>query len=312
MDLDTKAVKCLTCHLGTNGLVVRVYYLPDGNYLFLAPRDFDVRSNKTGMEELFWARASGSAPLQMQALGVTAFGEIAILRPATAKGAVRLGWGDFQGQSQLKVGTLTTTAQGASLNDVKVVYSMPLGPTLNFAEAYGFARGGKGLTFYSPTVEENGSRNGEMLEADLATGKLSRIFNDPYHNEIHLFEDERYGLEESNRASDPAGALKAVSGHDRSTLIAMKIPGFGAAEIDNYAPTSGQKGPYRPFDIYVIKRDGSVPPRRLTSFSEKGIGAHQSVISPDGRRFAFAVEPQGNNDPAGEYGLYVGDFSLSR
>ena len=36
MDLQTRNVRCLTCRWGANGLVTRVYYLPDNSYLLLA------------------------------------------------------------------------------------------------------------------------------------------------------------------------------------------------------------------------------------------------------------------------------------
>lgn len=66
LDLRTRKVRCLTCQWGTGGLVTRIYYLPDENFLIEAGPD-DANT------ELYWMPASLSSP--PQALEAKAVGE---------------------------------------------------------------------------------------------------------------------------------------------------------------------------------------------------------------------------------------------
>ncbi len=320
LDLATRTVRCLTCRLGMAGMVTRVYYLPDGSFLLLAPRNIgseDV-SRRTDTisdvmdQELYWMSAPG-APLQP--LGAPAFGEIAISRDVAKDGSVRLGWGELRkDRSLLHIATLSLANGRASLSDGRILYDSakrhePASVTMS--EAYGFADNNRALTFYT-ILADGKTVNGEMYQVDIASGKLSSLYDDPAHSETHLFPDERYGLEETNRSSDPAGAYRGVSSHDAGVLSfvakysGMRLP--SPAELADYAPHGMLKGFDRPFDLYVVRRDGAAPPRRLTRFSELGVNTHQSAPAPDGRRIAFAVDLRGQKAPTVQEGLYIGEF----
>ena len=199
----------------------------------------------------------------------------------------------------------------------KVVYRFDVtarskgGPT--FAETYNFARGGRAVTFWSMT--RPGLDSG-MYEVDLASGQTRDLSADPAHNETHLFADERFGLEESNRASDPSGSLRGISGLDAASLAAtaggLGVPVGSAARLADYAPHGRLRGVGRPFDLYVVTTRSPHRVRRLTFISQLGGAAHQSVPSPDGRHFAFALQAPPTGPWARRSGLYVGTFGARR
>jgi len=138
------------------------------------------------------------------------------------------------------------------------------------------------------------------------------MYEDPAHNETHLFRDERFGLEESNRDSDPAGALRGISGLDaaslRATAAGLGVKVGSAEELAAYAPFGKLRGVGRPFDLYVVKMDEPLRIRRLTHVSDLGGAAHQSVPAPDGRRIAFALQAPPTGPLQGRSGLYIGWF----
>lgn len=323
LDLATREVRCLTCHLGMNGLVTRIYHLPDGSFLLLAPRNLSgaqMRRKASTLsdprdEELYWMPANAKAA--PQPLGAPAFGEIAISSKPTSAG-VQIAWGSTEGRrSKINLAILNHDGRSATLVDTRMIYDaakadkrLPVTAT----ETYGFSRNGKAIYFW--TIVPGASLDGEMYEVDIATGALRPMYRDPSHNETHLFADERFGLEESNRSSDPMGAWRGVSSID-GKVVAMMAKASGETtltpeEIANYAPTEHLRGFNRPFDIYAIRMDGLMPPRQLTDFSRFGANAGQSAPSPDGRRIVFAIDERGSSNVAGASGLYIGEFTASK
>jgi len=318
LDLATRKVRCLTCKFGKRGLVTRIYYLPDGNFLVLAPRA-DEPGARSGPDAfvstgLYWLSAKLDTP--PQPLNAPAMGEIA--HGGARAGSVPLAWGTFAGTKSLIVtGDLRLNGGKPVLTNRRTVYSFDVavpstgGPT--FAETYNFARRGRAVTFWSMT--RPGLDSG-MYEVDLATGATRDFSADPAHNETHLFPDERFGLEESNRDSDPAGPLRGISGLDAASLVAtaggLGVKVGSAAELAAYAPFGQLRGVGRPFDLYVVTTEAPHSVRRLTEVSQLGGAAHQSVPAPDGRRIAFALQAPSSGPLQGKSGLYVAWFGKRR
>jgi len=311
LDLHTGEVRCLTCEWGPNGLVTRIYYLPDNSFLIVAGPNLETSTSESDDDsvsrvvntELYWMPASLSMP--PQSLNVTASGEVAISRQRASDGGFRIAWGAFQyGVSQMLTGEIVHDGARADLSNLRVVYEYSLSQhgdsPATFVETYNFAKDDKAVTFW--TIERT-TVNGEMYELDLSTGAPTNLYPNPWHNETHLFPDERFGLEESNRASDPNGPLRGVSGLP-ADVLAMVLPLFG---VTHPPPDASDAG--RPFDLFVVAIDGSERVRRLTHVSDIGGQAHQSVPAPDGRRVAFALQAPSSGTFAGKAGLYVGEFN---
>jgi hypothetical protein len=321
LDLQTGNLRCLTCFLGVNGRLSRIYYLPSGDFLILAPDSFgrgnsaDVvgQDSEAQRGQLFWMSSAPHSP--PQSLGVAAFGDSAISRRPDSQGNVRIAWGETdRGKMLLHVGTLVVEGGKARLTDRSVVYdsTQPRGTAgATIAEAYDFLDNDRSVVF-ATVVIKNGVPDAEMYKVDVATGALTNISRDPHLNETHVLPDERFGLEESNRASDPNGRLRGVSGirgaHVQRLARNHGLPVLTDSELANYAPLGPLKGLGRPFDIYVTRLDGTAKPRRLTNFSHLGGNAHQSSASPDGRRVAFALISRGIDALISAEGLYVGEF----
>lgn len=323
IDIATKRVRCLTCRWGANGDVTRIYYLPSGNFLIEGPpslgtaqRSSDTKPHRDPRTtELYWMAASLALPPQR--LDAPAWGEIAIAAKPTADGGAIIGWGAQQGaNSRILTAELVETGDKAVLIDRRVVYSHDASKTVpgsaTFAETYGFRRDGSSIMFW--TVEAP-TLNGEMYELNLKTGALKNLSNNSVHDETHFFPDERFGLEESNRASDPDGSLRGVSGLEEGGVRAIAAV-FGArkdlGDLSKYAPLGPLKGLARPFDLYVRTMDGSPGLRRLTDISHLGGNAHQSVVAPDGLRIAFAMIAPASGPFTGKGGLYIGTFEDKR
>lgn len=323
IDVATRQVRCLTCRWGANGLVTRIYYLPSGNFLVLGPPGLGTaRLHRDGKPhsdpattELYWMPASLAIPPQR--LDAPAWGEIAIHAVPTVTGGVKIAWGTSDaGKSLILTGELVEAGDRAFIADRRTVcehdHASGEKDESTFAETYNFRRDGKAISFWS--VDR--SLNGEMFELDLASGRVCNLSNDPAHDETHFFPDERYGLEESNRASDPAGPLRGISSLEAGGIRAIAgLLGHDAkalGNLDDYAPSGPNRGVGRKFDLFLTSMAGPKRLRRLTELSHIGGGAHQSVVAPDGRRIAFALQPP----PTGPYrdkgGLYVGYFGAER
>ena len=310
LDLNTGEVRCLTCQWGPNGLVTRIYYLPDNSFVIVAGPNLETSTSESGDDigsglvdtELYWMPASLSMP--PQPLNVTASGEVAISRQRTSDGEFRIAWGAYQNfVSQMLTGEIVHDGSRADLSNVRVVYEYPSpqheDSLATFVETYNFAKDDQAVTFW--TVERT-TVNGEMYELDLSTGALTNMSPNPWHNETHLFPDERFGLEESNRASDPNGPLRGVSGLS-ADVLPLILALFGGNDPPPAANNAG-----RPFDLFVVAIDDSEWVRRLTHVSDIGGQAHQSVPASDGGRVAFALQAPSSGTFAGKTGLYVGEF----
>ena len=65
-----------------------------------------------------------------------------------------------------------------------------------------------------------------MYKLHLQSGRLSKLPGDGAHSEFHLFPDERYGLEESNRVSDPSSSIRGISSQSVGTTAhVLKLSG---------------------------------------------------------------------------------------
>jgi|GEM_PF-206227 len=302
IDVQTRKVRCLTCQLGKNQFVSRIFYLPDDSFLIEAsPGMAEGSGGGAGAmkTELFWMPKSLSKPVP---LGVGAMGDIAIAATANPDKSVNIAWAKPKESGlDLVMGKLTHDGRTAQLVDVHEIYSYPSAQSAeaSFPEAYEFIDGGRSVMFW--TVEMR-TLNGEMYKVDIQTKAVSKVYAAPAHNETHVFPDERFGLEESNAASDPAGPYRGVSGLSRGavgTFLQMK----GVTNAKELAATNSDKG----FDIYVVTMDGASR-RQLTNVSPSGAQAHQSVVSPDGKQIAFAIKASKTGQSPTPPGLYIGTF----
>jgi len=318
MDLEAGELRCLTCWLGMNGVVTRIYYLPDGSFLILAPANLSsperrkltsMATDHTG-QELYWMPASGKqAP---QPLGARAFGEIAI-SSNSANGGVQIAWGSFTDEKRLiNSAKLVRTVDGASLEGVHAVFdsSQFEDAPVSATETYGFSHNDRTIYFWT-MVSSGKTMDAEMYEIDIDSGALQAMYESPWHNELHLFPGGKYGLEESNRASDPTGAWRGVSSLDGEVVAAMAqrmgVP-LTKGEPNNYAPYGPLKGFDRPFDLFVVSMDNPDNVRQLTEFSRFGANATQSSPSPDGQRVIFSIIENCSEKFSGASGLYIGEF----
>lgn len=291
LHLDTGEVRCLTCQWGPKGLVTRIYHLPDSSFLIEAGPNLENSSSETGTgsgpgflaTELYWMPASAATP--PQPLDAQASGEVAISPRPTSGGGFRIAWSGVLTLGQIKYGELVHDGKRAAIVNKRAI-TTPLpranGAVGGYGEPYDFARNDAAVTFWGI----DWLLNGEMFELDLATGATRYLYRDRSHNETHLFPDERFGLEESNRASDPNGLVRGLSG------LLGAVPLVGG-----------------PFDLFVVALDGSNQVRRLTNVSDIGGQANQSIPAPDGRRFAFVLQAPSSGPLAGLDGLYVGEFT---
>jgi hypothetical protein len=302
IDVQTRKVRCLTCQLGKNQFVSRIFYLPDDSFLIEAsPGMAEGSGGGAGAmkTELFWMPKSLSKPVP---LGVGAMGDIAIASTANPDKSVNIAWAKpKEGGLDLVMGKLTHDSRTAQLVDVHEIYSYPSAQSgeASFPEAYEFIDGGRSVMFW--TVEMR-TLNGEMYKVDIQTKAVSKVYAAPAHNETHVFPDERFGLEESNAASDPSGPYRGISGLSRGT-VEMMLKMSGVANAKELAATNADKG----FDIYVVTMDGASR-RQLTNVSPSGAQAHQSVVSPDGKQIAFAIKASKTGQSPTPPGLYIGTF----
>ena len=279
LDLADGDVDCLTCTFGQRGLVTRIYHLPDASYLIEAGPNLL-------LTELYWMPANASAP--PQALGVRASGEVAISPRVTPDGGFRLAWSSAFSNSEIMTGELRHDGKTAAVANQRPVRRPPQADDglLRYGEPYDFTSDDRKLLYWGIAAPADG----EMYEVDLDSGDVRYLYRDPSHNETHLFPGARFGLEESNRASDPDSPVQGVSG-----LFADAPAGLGG-----------------PFDLFVVSLDDPSKVRRLTYVSDIGGQANQSIPAADGRRIAFVVVAPSEGPLAGKSGLYVGEFKQTK
>jgi hypothetical protein len=308
MDLRTRKVRCLTCRWGANGRVSRIYYLPDDSFLILADPKLVTAAALRGQESggnqstgaLYWMPASAAMP--PQPLLADAIGEIAIDYRTQPDGGARIAWGDFSGNPQMTIGSIVHDGARAALTDRRLAYTFPPAEPdslVTIAETYDFMDEGKTVLFF--TIEKGGLTEGMYMIA-LDSGKMTKLQGDGAHIETHVFPDERFGLEESNRASDPSSAFRNITGHTVKAVESM-LRRAGRADAKEMAERYGGRG----FDLFVHDRIGDRR-RRLTSVSDLGGEAHQSSPARDGRRIVFAMTAPRSGPFARKGGIYIGTF----
>ncbi|MCP1469292.1 hypothetical protein J3E64_000967 [Sphingobium sp. OAS761] len=302
VDVRAKKVRCLTCKFGDTQFVTRIFYLPDNSFLIEAAPGMKGGSGgaaDAARTQLFWMSKSLARPVSLDS-GV--MGDIAIARKANADGSVDIAWSRLTATGlELTKARLVHDGRTARLADPQALYTYRPGQPgpASFPEAYDFIDGGRSVMFWTTEMD---ALDSEMYKVDIATKVVSKVYATPSHNETHVFPDERYGLEEANIHSDPDGPYRGISAHIKPGVEQiLRFAGkSNAAEI---AAANSGKG----FDIFVITMDGKSR-RALTNVSRSGAQAHQSIVSPDGRRIAFAIkDPTGKSAHAA--GLYIGTFS---
>ena len=309
LDLKTRKVRCLTCRFEKAGLVQRIYYLPDDSLLILGPPGLDAarpapNTVQPGASELYWMPADASLP--PQALDAPAFGEIALDYASLRGGPTRIAWGEFLTGMRMTVGSLVHDGKRASISDRSVVYTHPPADPasrVTFTETYDFLNAENAILFF--TVEKGRPLNG-MYKINLADGEISAMPTDGQHIETHLFPDTRYGLEESNRASDPSSPFRGMSGHPKNLakiLAAFSGVPDAAALSERYAG--------RTFDLYAVDFQTGER-RRLTEVSDVGGQAHQSSTARNGKNIIFEMVAPQSGPFAGKSGLYLGTFSRKK
>jgi len=307
IDLGTRTVRCLTCQWGVNGHIARVYYLNDGSYLFTASAALEAAETRIGAKPerargtaLYWMPADGASP--PQALGTSALGEIALDYDHSPAGSTRIAWGQNDPKYRMMMGNIVNDGKRAWLVNRTILRDQATvdpNSLVTLIETYDFIDDGKSVLFF--TVEKDRPYNG-MYKLDIATGKATTLQTDAQHNETHSFPNLRYGLEESNRASDPSGPYCGMSGH-RSWVFASLLSSKSPEE----ARVIGEKYGNKPFDLYLLDWETGKR-RRLTKTNEEGGEAHQSTPARDGRHVAFSIRPAINAKYAGKTGLFLGTF----
>lgn len=318
IDLETRNLRCVTCFLGINGRVSLIYYLNDGNYLISAPKEFGVGNSPGSVGKdakggvyLFWMRSNSTEV--PKALDASPVGDVAIAPVPGQSDKAFVSWGEVHKDRMVLILAKLDLKSG-DLSDRKIIYDSTkkrgIGrPTI--AEAYSIVDGGKAVVFFS-AVNTGSTTDNEMFRVDVSTGNVVNISNDPHQNEFHILPNEQFGLEDSNRASDPFGSRRGgsgVSAHmllEWSSKIGAEVP--NERDLFDYAPYGALKGMARPFDVYIFPLNRKDKPRRLTHYSERGLSAHQSSFSTDGRRIAYSVDSRSNDEFAKEHGLYIGEF----
>lgn len=308
MDVATRKVRCLTCRWGASGHVARIYYLADDSFLILGPASLSTAEAKIGDKPqrvgntyLYWMPADGSLP--PQPLDASAFGEIALDYDHSPPGTARIAWGEWGDKNRTVVGEIINDGKRAFLVARTALYDGQ--PTdakglVTFTETYDFIDDGKSVLFF--TKEKGRPYNG-MYKVDISTGKMVPMPSDGQHNETHSFPDVRFGLEESNRASDPSGTYRGMSGH-RSVVLARLLHDDGEQNAEALGARFGGK----PFDLYVLDWTTGKR-RRLTTVTDQGGEAHQSSPARDGQHIAYSVRSSDTGTYAGPKGLYIGTFS---
>ncbi|KFG91919.1 Translocation protein TolB precursor [Sphingobium herbicidovorans NBRC 16415] len=301
IDVRTKKVRCLTCKFGDTQFVTRIFYLPDNSFLIEAAPGMKGGSGgaaDAARTQLFWMSKKLARPVSLNS---GAMGDIAIARSANADGSVDIAWSRPTATGlELTKARLVNDGRTAQLADQQALYTYRPGQPgpASFPEAYDFIDGGRSVMFWTTEVD---ALDSEMYKVDIATKTVSKVYATPSHNETHVFPDERYGLEEANIHSDPDGPYRGVSAHIKPGVEQI-LRFAGKSDAAEIAATHSGKG----FDIFVITMDGKSR-RALTNVSPSGAQAHQSVVSHDGRRIAFAIkDPTGKSGHA--TGLYIGTF----
>lgn len=306
LDLRSRKVTCVTCRFGDSGLVQRIYFLRDGSFLILAPPGLDKSSPaptqaQPGASELYWMPADASTP--PQALDAPAFGEIALDYAPVGRRTARIAWGQFLPEMRMTLGTIEHDGKRASLVNRSVVYKYPpADPSsrVTFTETYDFLNAENAILFF--TAEKGRPVNG-MHKISLADGALAPMPTDGQHIETHVFPNTRFGLEESNRASDPSSPMRGMSGHPKAIakLLAEYSGVPQAAELS-------ERFAGRTFDLYVVDLHTGAR-RRLTNVSHLGGQAHQSSTARNGTQIVFEMMAPDSGPFAGKGGLYLGTFS---
>jgi hypothetical protein len=139
IDVQTKKVRCLTCTLGRNQYVTRIFYLPDDSFLIEAsPQMAGGSGGSSGAmnTELFWMPQSLTQPVP---LGVGVMGDIAIGPSPNPDNSISIAWARPKGTGlELVMGKLTHEGGAAQLVDVHGIYSYPSAQSgdASFPEAY--------------------------------------------------------------------------------------------------------------------------------------------------------------------------------
>lgn len=307
LDLASRQVRCLTCQWGAAGHVARIYYLPDNSFLVLASPSLgtaeakrDGKPEPVGQTDLYWMPADASLP--PQPLMAHAAGETAIDYDRSTPGEMRIAWGEYKTKPRMLMGNIVHDGKRAFLVNRTVLHTDPPkdpNSRVTMVETYDFVDDGKSIMFF--TVERGRPFNG-MYKLDIATGDLAPMPHDGQHNETHSFPNDRYGLEESNRASDPSSPYRGLSAHRKYMLTMMlKVGGTPDAEA------LGERYGGKTFELYALDwKTGKR--RRLTHVSDIGGQAHQSSPARDGRQIVFAMQAPKTGPYAGKDGLYVGTF----
>jgi hypothetical protein len=302
VNVRTKKVRCLTCKFGDTQFVTRIFYLLDNSFLIEAAPGMKGGSGgaaDAARTQLFWMSKTLARPVSLNS---GAMGDIAIARSANTDGSVDIAWSRPTATGlELTKARLVSDGRTAYLADQQALYTYRPGQPgpASFPEAYDFIDGGRSVMFWTTEMD---ALDSEMYKVDIATKAMSKVYATPSHNETHVFPDERYGLEEANIHSDPDGPYRGISAHIKPGVEQiLRFAGkSNAAEI---AAANSGKG----FDIFVITMDGKFR-RALTNVSPWGAQAHQSIVSPDGRRIAFAIKNT-TGKSAHSAGLYIGTFS---
>ena len=269
IDLETRAIRCLTCHL-PGAAFLRVMHLPSSDFLLIGPERFEdvARSRSRDNELWFLSRQPGSRPVRLGRRMI----EGAAVSKRSTKIAFAVGHGQDptlpEGRRQIVVAELDPSAATPALRAEQVVFTSD-GPGCH-PEAQDFFDGDRKLIYSCYEPEGRAS----VWTLDLATGeRVNQSAAIGFYNEVEgIFPDGRHACVESDRQSRAFGD-----------------------------PAS-----FRNIDIWKIRLDGTGRDfARLTFFNDhEGWKASNPVVSTDGRFMAFQVARTADEAGVG-YGLLL-------
>lgn len=269
IDLDTKAIRCLTCNVPGSAFL-RVMHLVSGDYILIGPDHFeDIHTSRSRDNELwFLSKERGSRPVK--------FGQKMSEGAAVSKQSMKIAFSQLPAQSpEVKPGSSILIVAGVDLSgdkpalvNKKIVYESS-DKNCNI-EAQDFYDNDTKLIFtcYQP------DRQASVMGLDLKTGEVTNFSKAPgtYNEPEGIFPGGQYTCVEADRQCEWLGG-DAGSGN---------------------------------IDIWKLKLDGTGKDFvRLTRFNDyEGGKASNPVVSTDGRFMAF--QSAKTTDPAGVgYGILL-------
>jgi hypothetical protein len=211
IDLETRAVRCLTCHL-PGAAFLRVMHLVNGDYLLVGPERFRDPHTSRYQDSELWVlpRAPGSTPVRL--------GQKVSEGPAVSKIAMRIGYAEWRpgGASRLVIAELS----GTTLLNRRTVHESPDGRCT--IEAQDFYADDRRMTF--TCYEPKGAAS--VMSVNLTTGRVTNMSNAPgtYNEAEGIFPGGEYTCVEADRQCRTEGCQPGFRSID---IWKLRLDGTG-------------------------------------------------------------------------------------